>query len=119
MTDLIHQLTLGAGLNNEKKICSYLEISRSTWYRRLTAGRLRRVENEALRHRAGYLLHGAFQGFRIVEDRIYSRTGESATATEIEHMDFMRRYVHLNYQEVEQKAREYIVERGTEWLREF
>ena len=70
MSELIRQLTLGAGLNSERKILRYLEISRSTWFRRVRAGKLRRVEWEALRHRAGYLLHGKFRDYRILEDRI-------------------------------------------------
>jgi hypothetical protein len=90
MTGLIHQFTLGAGLNTEKKFCNYLEISRSTWYRRLEAGRLRRFESDALRHRAGYLVHGKFRGYRIIDGRIYSRNAGFAT-----------------------------VDRGTEWLLEF
>ncbi len=38
-------------------------------------------------------MHGKFRDFRIVGDRIYSRDGDSATAVEIEHMDFMNIYV--------------------------
>jgi len=105
MSDLIHQLTLGAGLNSEKKVLNYLEVSRSTWFRRLRSGKLKRVEWEALRHRAGYLLHDKFRDYRIVDDRIYSRNAGFATACEIENMDLIRQFLAWSYDQADEKAR--------------
>ena len=105
MPDLIRQLTLGAGLNSERKILDYLEIARSTWFRRLETGELRRVEWEALRHRAGYLLHDKFRDYRIVDDRIYSRIAGFATAAEIENMDLIRQFLADQWDKADEQAR--------------
>ena len=105
MSDLITQLTLGAGLNSEKKILDYLEISRSTWFRRLHRGRLRRVEHDALRHKAGYLLHSKFRDYRIVEDRIYSRCAGFTTACEIDNMDFIRQFLADQWRKADRQER--------------
>ena len=106
MPYLIHQLTLGAGLNSERKILRYLEISRSTWFRRLQSGKLRRVEFEALRHRAGYLLHDQFRDFRVVGDRLYSRNAGFAMASEIENMDLIRQFLSWAHRTVDERERQ-------------
>ena len=92
MSDLIRQLTLGAGLNTPEKICDYLQIARSTWYKKQKEGNLSRCERDALRHKAGYLLHDKFRNYRIYEDRIYSQKAGFATACEIENMDLIRQF---------------------------
>lgn len=104
MNNLIHQLTLGAGLNNESKIVDYLEISRSTWQRRLKAGRLRRVEWDALRYCAGFIYPGknfTFDGWRTGGDYILTRSGASIHANQIEQFQWFREMLGDCQREVE------------------
>jgi len=103
---LISQPRLGAGFNTESKILAYLEIFRSTWFRRQSTGQVKSVEWEALRHRAGYLVHGKFRDYRIVEDRIYSLRAGFATACEIENMDLIRQFLADQWSKADEFERE-------------
>jgi len=102
MSDLIHQLTLAAGLNTNKRIQDYLQISDRTWYRKQEKGQLKRVELEALRHKAGYLLHGHFRGFKIVKNKLYSPENNFANPREIANMTAIRELIGACFTQIDQ-----------------
>ena len=106
MSELIHQLTLGAGLNTTKKITDYLEISNRTWRRKLDQGRLKKVEYEALQHKAGFLLHGQFKGYKIVKNKLFSPENNFANPREIANMTFIRQVLSDYFREIDKLKKE-------------
>jgi hypothetical protein len=106
MSELIHQLTLGAGLNTTQKITDYLEISTRTWRRKLDNGRLKKVEYEALQHKAGFLLHGQFKGYKIVKNKLFSPQNNFANPREIANMSAIRELLNTVFREIDDLKKE-------------
>ena len=101
MSQLIYQLTLAAGLNTPKKIHDYFEISARTWNRKIEKGHLKKCEYQALQHKAGYLLHGEFRGYKIVKNKLFSPQNNFANPREIANMTAIRELLSTFFKEID------------------